>query len=647
MPSAIRPTNFARVSLLMRSDLLMSSLRTNSVNLLRVQNQLSSGLRLGRPSDSPAEATTIMSLDSSLERYNQYLSNIDYADGHLASTDSALGQSVDLVQEAYTLALESIGMGTDDPGRSANAQMVDQIIQQLVTIGNTSYRSSYIFGGHNATVPPFEAYSGGVYFKGSLAEMQARVADDNQVDFSIDGHETFGTLSSRVVGTADLNPDITVNTLLSDLNGAQGQGIRRGSIVVSDGTTSATIDLANCVTVGDVIDKINAEAPTGLTAAIGADGTSLQLSVAAGNITVTEVGTGNTARDLGIYEAVGAGVTLNGQDVDARLTPATPVAALAGGAGIDLISGLIITNSLVSPVGPIDLSSANTFEDILNAINNAGLAVKAEINADGTGMNVFNLLSGSQMTIGENGGTTAADLGIRSLTGSTLLADCNGSQGIATTNSDGVEGVIRITTRDATTYDVALGTAVTIQDVITLINAAAGGHVTVALATTGNGIELTDTVGGAGDLSVITISNNNYDVADQLGMAQSVSSNTLSGDDINPAMPDGLFSHLLALRDAMLINDDQAISDAAELVDLDRQTLSNMRGMVGSQARALEDRKNQMEDNIIALETLRSDIRDIDFTEAITRYQNLYTALQANLTTGSQLANLSLLDFLE
>ncbi len=647
MSSAIRPTNFARVSLLMRSDLLMSSLRTNSVDLLRVQNQLSSGLRLGRPSDSPAEATTIMNLDSSLERYNQYLSNIDYADGHLSSTDTALGQSADLVKEAYTLALESIGMGTDDPGRATNAEMVDQIIQQLVTIGNTAHRGSYIFGGNNSTVTPFEAFSGGVYFKGSLAAMQARVADDNQVAFSIDSNQTFGTLSSQVVGTADLNPDITVNTLLSDLNGAQGQGIRRGSIVVSDGTTSATIDLGRCVTVGDVINKINTEGPTGMTAAIGADGTSLQLSTAAGNITVTEVGSGNTARDLGIYEAVGAGINLSGQDVDARLTPATPVTALAGGAGIDLISGLIITNSLVSPVGPIDLSSANTFEDILNAINNAGLAVRAEINSDGTGMNVFNLLSGSQMSIGENGGTTASDLGIRSLIGTTVLADCNGGQGIATTNSDGVEGVLRITTRDASTYDVALGTAVTIQDVITLINTATGGHVTAALASTGNGIVLTDTISGAGNLSVSTISENNYDVADQLGLAQSVSSDTLSGEDINPAMPDGLFSHLLALRDAMLVNDDQAITEAAELVDLDRQTISNMQGMVGSQVRALEDRKTQMEDNIVAMETLRSDIRDIDFTEAITRYQNLYTALQANLTTGNQLANLSLLDFLQ
>ena len=71
-----------------------------------------------------------------------------------------------------------------------------------------------------------------------------------------------------------------------------------------------------------------------------------------------------------------------------------------------------------------------------------------------------------------------------------------------------------------------------------------------------------------------------------------------------------------------------------------------MRGSVGSRMRALIDRKLQLEDNVLATETLRSDIRDIDFTEAITRYQNLYTALQANLQTGSQLTNISLLDFL-
>jgi flagellar hook-associated protein 3 FlgL len=97
----------------------------------------------------------------------------------------------------------------------------------------------------------------------------------------------------------------------------------------------------------------------------------------------------------------------------------------------------------------------------------------------------------------------------------------------------------------------------------------------------------------------------------------------------------------------MLACDDTAIGLADNAVEDDRKNISNIRGKVGSIMQAAEARKFHMQDNILATETLRSDIRDIDFTEAITRYQNLYTALQGNLMTGGQLTSISLLDFLE
>jgi len=168
------------------------------------------------------------------------------------------------------------------------------------------------------------------------------------------------------------------------------------------------------------------------------------------------------------------------------------------------------------------------------------------------------------------------------------------------------------------------------------------------LASTGNGIELTDTSGGVGNLTVIDHPDNKsgYFTATELGLAQSVAINTLTGTDVNPIKPDGVFSNLIALRDALYSNDDNAITTAAAALENDRALLSNVRGSVGSKMHALEERQLRMEDNILALETLRSDIRDIDFTEAITRYQNLYTALQANLMTGSQLTSMTLLDYL-
>lgn len=627
--------------MLMGTSLLLNNIRSNSVDLLKVQTQLTTGLKLARPSDNPAEASTIMHLDSRLEQQEQFFDNISYAADFLASTDDALAQAGQLADEAHTLALASVGRSQEE--KASNAVMIDQILQQLINIGNYTCRGSFIFGGQNNTQAPFEGYEGGVVFNGDISDLQTRVAQYNMIGFNTDGNDTFGALSSQVEGIVDLDPDIAVGTLLSDLNGALGQGIRKSSILVSDGLgNSATVDLSNCVTVGDVIKKIEDAVPT---ISVSVAGNGLDLTAAGGNISVLEVGTGYTARDLGIYSS-GAGVTLNGQDVDARLTATTPIAALLSGAGIDTINGLQITNSMMPPISPIDISAAQTLGDVLNAINLADIGVRAEINADATGINVFNQLSGSEMTIAENGGTTAGDLGIRSFHGQTLLADLNGGTGVATTN-DNIPGAIRITDRTGATYDVDLSTAVTIQDVIDLINAATGGNVIAALVSTGNGIELTDTTAAvASNLSVTTLSENGYFVAEQLGLNKSVAANVLTGDDVNPVKPNGLFSHLIALRDALLSDDDQAIEDMDNAIQTDRVNISNYRGVAGATLQAVEDRRDHTEDNILATKTLRSDIRDIDFTEAITKYQNLYTALQGNLMTGNQLTNVSLLDFL-
>jgi flagellin-like hook-associated protein FlgL len=252
------------------------------------------------------------------------------------------------------------------------------------------------------------------------------------------------------------------------------------------------------------------------------------------------------------------------------------------------------------------------------------------------------------MCIGENGGTTAADLGLRSLHLNSPLTQLNNGCGIHT--AAGLPDIL-VTDRAGNTADVNLDGAQTVQDVINAINAAcvlAGVFVTADLTAVGNGIELTDTSGGLGELSVTTHPQNHsgYFTARELGLDQSVAANTLTGTDVNPAAPTGLFTHLLQLRDALLQNDEQTISEMAELIETDRQMVSTMRGQAGARARALQDRKLQMEDNVLAMKTLRSDLADVDFTEAITRYQNLYAALQGNLMTGQQLTNVSLLDFL-
>src|SRR5208337_4358473 len=118
------------------------------------------------------------------------------------------------------------------------------------------------------------------------------------------------------------------------------------------------------------------------------------------NITIT----GATAQELGISTpsaGAGAGTPDVGTSLNPKVTLLTPLSSLNDGAGIDN-SGLTITNGQFSKT--ITWSPTGTVQDLLNAINGAGLGVVAQINSAGTGINVLNASQGTSLSIGENGG---------------------------------------------------------------------------------------------------------------------------------------------------------------------------------------------------------------------------------------------------
>jgi flagellin-like hook-associated protein FlgL len=435
---------------------------------------------------------------------------------------------------------------------------------------------------------------------------------------------------------------LTLTTRLSDVRGAGGEGVRPGTIQLGNGTVSASIDLSRADTVGDVIDVINAAAVGGITASLAPDGNSLLLSAGpTDSITVIDLGSGTTAADLGIRTTTpaGAGISVDGQSMNPVLTTLTRLSDLRGGLGIDTASGLIITNG--PKTATINLATATTVQDLINAINDSGTGVLARVNAAANGIDIINPVQGLSMTIAENGGATAADLGVRSFNANALLGELNGGQGVRTV--DGPD--MQITRRDGTTFSVDLSSLNSVQDVIDAINAAdAGGGITAGFATTGNGIALTDTTGGAGALSVSPL---NYSMAaEDLGLKGSSSTSVLSGGDVNAVQTPGIFGNLARLRDALNRSDQQAITEAAEGLQKDAERVVRIRGQVGARVQDINSRQDRVDEQNLAARALLSSLEDTDYTDAITRFQTLQGALQANLQTAGRLLDLSLLDFL-
>lgn len=629
---SIVPVNIARVSQNLRAFNLLSTVKSSQLELFRAQTQMATGRRFQLPSEDPSGAAAVSLVDRHLDRLHQVEGNLFEANGTLRATEDAMDEAIDLMREAKQIAVESASDTLSAEERHSLATVVDSIIDRLVSIGNREHLGTFLFSGHDSDTAPFSWESSGVTFNGDEGRREIIADTDYSLEaFTISGHDFLGAISTPIAGAVDLDPLVTRDTRISDLRMNSGSAPDMGRVLVSNGAAQSIIDLSAAATVGDVLDKLNAEMPAGLVAEI--QNNSLRIT-GAPQITVTESGGGATARTLGLTTAAPAPEII-GHDLNPVVTPRSRITDLAGGAGLDLSDPIVVHNGDRS--AKIDLSGAETIEDVLNILNSADVGVWARISADGHHLDMLNRVSGTDLRVEEAGGTTATALGIRTVSTSTALEDLNLGRGFYTVEGDD----IRMTTTDGTVLTFDLDGAETLQDVLDIFNAAP--EITAALGTSGNGIVITDNT-GAGPLVAEAI--NESPALSALGLPGTTAGNQLMGEDVHPVRVESAFTSLLELREGLLTDDTRALTFAGERLERVLEHMGDVRGQMAALAKSLDDRVSRIENEETAAVVLRSDLADADLTDTVVRYQQVQTALQANLTVGSQVMNLSLLDYL-
>ena len=511
---------------------LLDELNASQNDMLNIENELSTGKAVSVASQDPIAAMRIMNLQSQLSVNQQMATNISANQAYMTTTDSAMSSMSNLLSQAQATALSVMGTDVTDQQRSAAAEQIQQDIQALMNLGNEQFNGRYLFGGSNTTVAPFTTLANGdIQYNGNNQELTSFSAANTQFDSNVTGDDALGAVSTPADG-ADLNPSVTADTPLADLR--LGQGVSLGSIAITDGNGQQSIvDLSGAQTVGDVANLISAAAPPGRTLQVTVTNTGLdvQLVPVAGQssaLSISEIGGGVTANELGILGQSSNGF-IQGAALDPALTLTTPLADVDGG-NLDLTHGLQITNG--GATYTVNLSQCNTIEDVINAINGAGAGVVAQINPDQTGLQVSSSVSGDDFSIGENGGYTATDLGLRTFNLDTPLASLNYGQGVGVFTGNPGSGTpptdFTITAADGYQFNVSLAGCNTVGDVINTINNLGNGTVQAELASSGNGIELVDNSTVPGQLTVT--SNVQSTAATDLGLIpageQTVTSST-------------------------------------------------------------------------------------------------------------------------
>ena len=652
----------ARVPNQLASRLVLDSITRSNSQLLQLQMKLASGLEISRPSDDPVGASTVGVLEDMLERRDQRLRNLSHAESMLGTLDVALGDVGGLLLEAKGVALSQVGVGSDNQTRATNAEVINSIIQSLEGIANREFHGIHVFGGAAHAQSPFSSHMGGMRYDGQGIGLFTDIGMGQSTPLTISGEEAFGSLSSRVEGDQDLDPRMQQGTRIADLGGARGLGVERGTVVVNIGGTEIEVDLSDVATVEDVRSRLEGAIQSvdpGSSVGYATSGPSaFTFDISDGtSVTIQDVQNGSTGADLGILGTFPGGETTTGGDLDPVLTWTTNLDAING---LSLPLGSIrIQNG--GQVHDVDLSSASSLQDVRNTIEQLDIGVRLEIAESGDRLSIRNEISGLQMSIGEvAGGNTATELGLRSLRSSTRLADFNGGAGVdfISGSVDGVTGLpdpaadmdFRITLADGRSFEVDIAGSVVVDDVLENIRRAANDagilvpeDIDFGFVAEGNGIALWDNTGGGGSFSVEGI--NNSPAAEQLGI-EGIGSASIAGEDRAMVAVDGVFSHLIALRDALLADDESGIEFAAQRLEADIARVTEARAEVGVRSRRVQDATTREEGLLVQDQSLKSSIQDLDFAAAAMRFGTLQQQLQAALSTAGNVTGLTILDFL-
>ncbi len=96
-----------RITLGMIAENSLRNIQANQTRVDQLQNQITSGSRINKPSDDPIGTAQALGLQESLDQSKQYGRNIDQANSWLNATDSALGSVTDALHRARELAVQA------------------------------------------------------------------------------------------------------------------------------------------------------------------------------------------------------------------------------------------------------------------------------------------------------------------------------------------------------------------------------------------------------------------------------------------------------------------------------------------------------------------------------------------------------------
>ena len=174
-----------RISAKIMAEHMKANLAKQSTQLMDTQLKLATGKRINKPSDDPIGIGKVLDYRSTLNAIEQYRENIVDAKTRVEYTETVLGQISDFIEQA-----KKIATNPDTEDKTALAQEVANIRQQVLGMANSKYGANFLFSGHNTDTAPFDLTPPYAY-NGDAGSHRVVVGEGITVTMDADGSQMF------------------------------------------------------------------------------------------------------------------------------------------------------------------------------------------------------------------------------------------------------------------------------------------------------------------------------------------------------------------------------------------------------------------------------------------------------------------------
>ncbi|HPT63205.1 MAG TPA: flagellar hook-associated protein FlgL, partial [Candidatus Atribacteria bacterium] len=180
-----------RVTQKILTDRSMQNLNNILSRVLRTQDILSSGKEIRRPSDDPVRFNQVLSLRTSIEKLDQYTSNVEDGINWLNLVDESLSSVSGVLEKVRTLVLQGANGTLTAEDREMIATEIEAYLEELIGTANTSYAGRHLFSGTQTLTVPFSREGDIITYYGDNNSIILEIENNTTLAIGFPGDDVF------------------------------------------------------------------------------------------------------------------------------------------------------------------------------------------------------------------------------------------------------------------------------------------------------------------------------------------------------------------------------------------------------------------------------------------------------------------------